>query len=86
MVGDPVAADHREADEEADELGGEVVEGVSQVVDAVGVLEVRHLDPDDEQRHGDREEPVAEGEHAAELVTRFWTVARIRRPDRVRKV
>ena len=35
--------------------------------DAVGVLEVRHLDPDDEQRHGDREEPVAEGEHAAEL-------------------
>ena len=35
VVGGPVAADHREADEEADEVRHQVVERVGEVVDAV---------------------------------------------------
>jgi len=36
MVGEPVAADHGEADEEADELAGEVVEGVGELAHVPG--------------------------------------------------
>jgi len=40
MVGEPVAADHGEADEEADELAGEVVEGVGELAHVPAVRSV----------------------------------------------
>src|SRR3954465_15335817 len=66
-MGQPVAADHREADEEAGEGGDQVIERVGQLTDVVFVREVRHRDGDDQQRHRDREETIAESEDPGEL-------------------
>lgn len=67
MVSEPVPPDHREADEEADQLGLQIVEGVGEVADVVAVRDVGDPDGDDQEGHRDREQPVAEGEHATEL-------------------
>jgi hypothetical protein len=55
MVGGPIAADHREADEEGDEVAAEVAERFGHVPDVVRVLQRRHRDADDEQSHRNRE-------------------------------
>jgi hypothetical protein len=80
MVCDPVAADHGEADEEADHVRLQVAEGVGELADAVAVGDGGDDDRDHEQRHRDREQAVAEGEHAAELdaVVREAAVAALR--------
>jgi len=67
VMGEPVPADHRETDEEADERRGQVVERVGELVDVGVVSDVRHSDRDDQQRHRDREETIAEGQHSREL-------------------
>jgi hypothetical protein len=71
VVSDPVAADHREADRAADELLGPVVEGVGEVADAVHAADLArrgHRDPDHQQGGRDREQAVAERQHARELL------------------
>jgi hypothetical protein len=67
VVSEPVAADHREADEEADELRAVVVELVGELVDAAGVAQGRDGEVDNQQGHRDREQPVGEGQCAGEL-------------------
>jgi hypothetical protein len=67
VVGDPVAPDHDEADEEADVGGLEVGQGIPQLA-LVGLAQLRHRDPDHQERHRDREQAVAERQHPRELI------------------
>ena len=59
----PVEGDDDEADEEAEDLWREVPQRVAQLVRS----DLRDADADDEQRHGDGEDGVAEERHPIEL-------------------
>jgi hypothetical protein len=67
MVGNPVAADHSEADEEADVGAQVVVKGIGELANAVRVGNVGRLDANDQQRQCDRIQAIAQRDNAAKL-------------------
>ncbi len=68
VVRQPVAADHVERDGKADDLGEDVLERLEHVAGAAAIHgKPRHVDLEDEQRHRDREDRVAEVDDAAEF-------------------
>jgi hypothetical protein len=60
MVGEPVAADDGETDEEADELVLQPRQRVPHLRGVGDVADGRHCDADDEESQRDREDGVAE--------------------------
>ena len=68
VVSDPVAADHREAQEERGELRGRAGERVQGLAARIGTRQGRHADAHREQRQRDGEDTVREREDARELV------------------
>jgi hypothetical protein len=67
VVRQPVAADHREADEEADELLSLAVELIGELVDAAVVVENGYGEVDDEERDRNREQSIGERQGPVEL-------------------
>jgi hypothetical protein len=66
MVIEPELADNDEADKSAQKFGQEVDERVSEFADAGMILERRHFELEDQQRHHDGKYAVAEGLDASE--------------------
>jgi hypothetical protein len=60
MVIEPELADDDEADQPAQELGGELEQLMGEFADAGMILERRYLELEHEQRHHDGEHAVAE--------------------------
>jgi hypothetical protein len=75
VVGQPVEADHEEAQSETEDLALLV----AQVLGDLRLLHVRDADAHHEQRHGDGEDRVTEERHPVELeLLRATAVARVR--------
>ena len=68
MVGEPVATDQQEGQEEAEELRRLFPERVQHHLRRFpGRRELRRVDRDDQQRHRDREDRIGEERHPVEF-------------------
>ena len=79
MVIEPELADDDEADKPAQEIGQEVDERVGEFTDAGMILERRHFELEDQQRHHDGKYAVAEGLDAGETQLALFEPAAARR-------